>query len=240
MDIDWPLARTDIEHRNEIVVAYLPLVKFVVARTSRSVTISPGLSHEDLVSFGIIGLIDAISKFNETLGVPFKTYAYMRIRGTIIDELRSMDWAPRSLRSESRDLAAATESLLVEHGREPTDEEIAVLMETTSHRVKQIRNLVQESHVSSISAAYEAGHDSQDITNIDAGDIGAEKERILDAMSSAVDRLPQLERQILRLHYWEKVPLKHVSSYVGITQQAATRHYANGLRLLREYMADVY
>jgi RNA polymerase sigma factor for flagellar operon FliA len=240
MNVDWELAKRDTEHRNDVLLSYMPLVRFVAGRTASNVSLSPGVSHEDLVSYGIFGLIEAIERFDPDKGVSFQTYAYMRIRGSIIDELRLMDWAPRSLRAESRDLAAATESLQVEFGRAPTDSEIANLIGWPKSKVSQVRDNVRNSHVGSVQQAQELGHDAVDHSSYDEGLIAVETTRLIDTMASCIDKLPQEERAVLYLHYWEGVPMKHIPQYMGISQQAAAKIYNRALMELRLLMADVY
>jgi RNA polymerase sigma factor for flagellar operon FliA len=232
----------DDRARERLVVAYSPLVKFIAGRMASS--LPSHVDEADLVSYGLLGLIGAIERFDLEREIKFETFAVARVKGAIIDELRSLDWVPRSVRSRARDIEKAHAALEGELGRPPTDEEMATKLEMD---VEQFNAALLEIANSSILAlddlwtfADPDGGGGQ-ISVLDtirdpaAADPEAEAQTGLlkDQLADAIESLPERERLVIALYYYENLTLREIGEVLGVTESRVSQLHTKAVLALR-------
>ncbi|MBU6429048.1 MAG: FliA/WhiG family RNA polymerase sigma factor [Cyanobacteria bacterium REEB65] len=233
-------ATNDSKVREQLILQYAPLVRYVVGRLA--VTLPPTIDHEDLYGYGLIGLIQAIEKFSLDRGVKFETYAITRIRGAIIDELRSQDWVPRSVRSRARDVAEAMSQLEAELGRPASEEEVARKLGITVQDLAHI--LGQESSpFLSLDELVQVSDDGQSITWLDtmADDRPGPAQVLDDAefreqLGKAIDALPEREKLLLSLYYQEGLTLKEIGLVLKVSESRVCQLHTQAALRLRTWM----
>jgi RNA polymerase sigma factor FliA len=223
--------------REEIVHKYLPLVKYVAGKIS--VNLPSHVEINDLINEGILGLIDAISKYDDSRGVKFETYATTRISGAILDALRAMDWVPRAVRQKARELERVFATLENEIGRVPEDEEIAKAM---GLKLKEYHTLLLKIRGTSILSLEEflpneKGHDVALLDTLkDSGPDPThqvESAEIKSALAQAVESLPQQERTVISLYYFEGLTLKDIKSVLNVSESRVSQIHAQAVIRLR-------
>lgn len=213
--------------RDRLILHYVPLVRLVARRMT---ALLPGaVDVEDLVSDGTFGLVDAIDRFDPSKGFAFSTFAVGRIRGSMLDGLRALDWAPRSVRSSARALEAATAQLERHLGRPPTEAEVADRLGVTTDECHRMRARIERATVVPLE---DEGLD--DVVGPAADD--ADEERIL--LAAAVAGLPEREALIVRLHDLVGVSLLEIAGLLGISHSRAFQLHERALRLLREAVEE--
>ena len=232
------------EARNRLVLQYSPLVKYVAGR------VGSGLPHSveqsDLVSYGMFGLIDAIDKFDPDRGNKFETYAITRIRGAIIDELRSIDWVPRSARAKARAVEKTYAKLENDLLRTPTDAEVAEAMGTTEEDLQALFAQISFFGIVALEETLSVGPERADSVTVadtipDAG-IGpvaafeeGETRRMLVA---AINRLPEREKVVLALYYYESLTLGQIGQILGITESRVCQIHTKAVLQLRSRLGQ--
>jgi len=226
--------------RDALIVHYSPLVKYVAGRVA--VGLPQNVEHADLVSYGMFGLIDAIDKFEPERGFKFETYAISRIKGAILDELRSIDWVPRSVRSKLRQIERAIAKLESQHHRAPSDEELATELKWTDDQLQTA--LTQISHVG-LAALDEiltvSGDRGETITLGDTiadrsthGPMGAfEIAETRQLLGQAINSLPEREKLVLTLYYYESLTLSEVGRVLGVTESRVCQIHTKAVLQLR-------
>lgn len=218
------------ELREKIITEYAPLVKLVAGRLS--MYLGYNVEYEDLVSYGIFGLIDAIDKFDFNKNVKFETYASLRIRGAILDQIRKMDWIPRSVRQKQRKIDAAMAKLEAENGRPATDEEIAGELDISVDELDtwngqtKITNLVSlEDFVEQGSEIkMDASHNSQ----FEQPEKVIEKAELAKMLEKAIDELTEKERSVVLFYYYEDLSLKEISKVLEVSESRVSQlHESN-------------
>jgi RNA polymerase sigma factor for flagellar operon FliA len=234
----------DIELRNRLVLQYSPLVKFVAGRVASGLPNS--VEQSDLVSYGMFGLIDAIDKFDPERGNKFETYAITRIRGAIIDELRSIDWVPRSVRAKAR--AVETTYAKLEHDllRTPTDAEVAASMGISEDDLQALFAQVSFFGIVALEETLSVGPDRSDAVTVadtipDAG-IGPvaafEDEETRRMLIAAINRLPDREKVVLALYYYEGLTLSQIGQVLGITESRVCQIHTKAVLQLRSKLSQ--
>jgi RNA polymerase sigma factor FliA len=233
----------DSASRERLILQYSPLVKYVAGRVS--VGLPATIEHADLVSYGMFGLIDAIEKFDLAKGVKFETYAISRIKGAIIDELRSIDWIPRSVRSKARDVEKALTTLEVKLRRTPTEEELA---EELDMGVKELRQVLTQVSLVSVAALDESfsGEDAERQALVDtlqdpkAADPESSYEDVeMRAMlAEAMNRMSEREKTVLVLYYFEGMTLAQIGQVLGVTESRVCQMHTKAVLGLRAKMTD--
>lgn len=226
--------------REKIILHYSPLVKYVASRLSASLPAS--IDINDLVSYGLFGLIDAIEKFDPGRQIKFETYAIPRIRGAIIDELRSLDWVPRSVRAKSKELEKVYLELENKFKRVPTDEEVAEAMGLS---IKELQNLYLQLSYTSVVALEElwsAGADKddsltvidtvEDTTSVDPSQV-FEQEEVKEVLTQAIDNLPEREKIVVALYYYEGLTLKEIGEVLNVTESRVSQLHTKAIFRLR-------
>lgn len=229
-------ATGDLRLRNDLVMAYQGLLKQVSARIGASLPSS--VDREDLVSYGVFGLMDAIEKFDLDRGIKFETYAGPRIRGAIIDHLRTMDWVPRSIRTKAKDLEKARLELETELGREPEDSEIATKLGIS---IDDLWIMKSQASISSVSALEEGEGDEdrmsiQDLVydpSSNPEDLFSASE-IIDMVSRAVAGMSERSKTIVTLYYIEEMTLAEIGELLGVTESRVCQLQSKVLQGLHE------
>ncbi len=205
----------DLELRNRLVVQYSPLVKYVAGRVRSGLPQS--VEQSDLISEGVIGLIDAIDRFELERGLQFQTYAVPRIRGAMVDSLRSSDWVPRSLREKKRDIERAQATLETKLGRTPSDGEVAAELGISVSELREAYRKVSYTNVSSID---ELGLGDELVPSAPDGsgdsDMGPE-------LLAAVRQLPERDQVIVALYYFEGLTLAEIGQVLGVTESRVSQ-----------------
>ncbi len=224
--------------RDRLIIHYSPLVKFVAGR------VAAGLPHNieqsDLVSYGMFGLIDAIDKFDLSRGFKFETYAISRIKGAIIDELRSIDWVPRSIRAKARSIERAYSKLENELKRTPEDKEVASELGVTEDELANTMSQISFVGIVALdellSGGSERGGNTVGDTIADmANDPVAkfESEEMRHVLADAINRMPDRERLVLTLYYYEGLTLAEIGTVLGVTESRVCQIHTKAILQLR-------
>lgn len=228
----------DLKLRDQLILQYAPLVKYVVDRLA--VPIPACLEYEDLISHGIVGLLEAVERFDPQRGVQFKTYAVSRIRGQIIDALRALDLLPRSARRRAREIEAAIRALHAELGRPPTDEEVARRLGTDLESFRQ--DLAQ---ASCILVSLDSPLESYGLDEgMPLGELltdeytptpmeQAEEDDLRLRLRAAIQELPERERLVIALYHTEELTMKEIGQVLNISESRVSQIYAKTILTLR-------
>jgi RNA polymerase sigma factor FliA len=225
--------------RDELILNYSPLVKYVAGRLASS--LPQTVDTADLISYGIFGLIDAIEKFDPGRAIKFETYAISRIKGAIIDELRAMDWVPRSVRSRAREIEAAYVALENTLRRVPSDQEVADQMGISLKEFQDILTKLSYTSVVSFEELWVGGERDEgqnaigSIRDDTAEDPVAifESAEIKDILAGAIDKLPERERTVIALYYYEGLTLKEIGQVLGVTESRVSQLHTKAVLRLR-------
>jgi RNA polymerase sigma factor for flagellar operon FliA len=226
--------------RDRLILTYAPLVKYVAGRLGSG--LPAHVDEGDLVSYGLLGLIGAIERYEPDRDVKFETYAIARIKGAIIDELRAMDWVPRSVRSRAREIERAIGELEAKLGEAPTDEQIAAKVGIT---VAELEDSLTDIARSSIAALDElwtvSGGDGDQIALIDTiEDDGAadpqsslSQTEMKEAIADAIARLPEREKLVVTLYYYEELTLREIGEVLGVTESRVSQLHTKAILRLK-------
>jgi RNA polymerase sigma factor FliA len=224
--------------RERLILSYAPLVKFVVGRVS--VSMPAHVDHEDLLSYGLLGLLTAIERYDPAREAKFETFAIPRIRGAIMDELRSNDWVPRSVRARAKLIERTIRTLTANLGRTPSDAEVAaklgVTIEEFDEYVADIGRsapVYLDAVVSLSSNSHETLVDTlPDETLLPAGS-RLELQDVRDQLAEAITALPERERLLVTLYYYENLTLREVGQVLGVTESRASQLHTKAMLRLR-------
>jgi RNA polymerase sigma factor for flagellar operon FliA len=236
-------ATADQSARDRLILHYSPLVKYVAGRVAAAMP--SHVDYADLVSYGILGLIDAIEKFDPSRAIKFETYGVPRVRGAILDELRSIDWVPRSVRAKARAVDAAFSKLEGTLGRSPTDRELADELEMTTGDLDDILRQTSRAGLLQLDDVLfrQGGSGGQTLgdTLQDQGDApGAtiELEETRRQLAKAIQRLDDRERKVLTLYYYEGLNLAEIGEILGVTESRACQIHTKAVLHLRQRLRD--
>lgn len=238
-------ATADPNLRDQLILHYSPLVKYVAGRVG--VGLPSNIDQADLVSYGIFGLIDAIAKFDLERAIKFETYAISRIRGAIIDELRSIDWIPRSIRTKARDVERAYSTLEAKLQRSPSEQEVANELGVPVDSLRKIFSQVSFVNVVALDELLHVGGERGDKTTL--GDSLAdpraddpvslfEGEETRYILADSVAALPDREKIVVTLYYYEGLTLNEIGQVLGVTESRACQLHTKAVLQLRAKMAD--
>jgi RNA polymerase sigma factor for flagellar operon FliA len=243
----WRLYRKtkDPEIRDALVKQYAPLVKYVAGKVA--VGMPNNVEFDDLVGYGVFGLFDAIEKFDPDKHVKFKTYAVTRIRGAIFDELRSIDWVPRSVRQKSRELEETVRRLESSLGRPATDEEIAKEMNMSVKELERTMLKVSGTSMLSLNDVWYTGEDNDKVSIADSiespdslnPDIIVEKDEIKRVIMEAIQELPDKEKKVLVLYYYEDLTLKEIGQVLEVTESRVSQLHTKAIMRLRAKLTNI-
>jgi RNA polymerase sigma factor for flagellar operon FliA len=245
----WRRYKSDADPRarERLVLAYSPLVKYVAGRMSTG--LPAHVEEADLISYGLLGLISAIERFDPGREIKFETFAITRIKGSIIDELRSLDWVPRSVRAKAREIERANAKLEGRLHRAPTDVEMAKELKTTVEELQASLNRISNSSVVALDELWTLSDASGDQVSLldtikdpqatdpaHAMDATETKDRLADAIA----RLPEREKLVIALYYYENLTLREIGEVLGVTESRVSQlHTKAVLRLKSRLQADV-
>jgi RNA polymerase sigma factor for flagellar operon FliA len=213
-------------------------VKFIAGRVTSS-RLSP-VDTDDLVGYGVIGLIDAIDRFDPSRGVKFETYASVRIKGAIIDELRKLSWVPRSALKKITALNRAREELMDMLGREPNDEEVASSLEITVEDLRKIEGYINYLSVSSLEDVIFATDDDMCLSSVVEDTRSPKPEEVLEkkerysALKDAIEVLGEKDKLLMSLYYYEKMTLKEIGEVMGISESRVCQLHSRAILRLRD------
>ncbi|MDZ7795133.1 MAG: RNA polymerase sigma factor WhiG [Spirochaetia bacterium] len=243
----WELYRKnqDPKIRDMFVKQYAPLVKYVAGKVA--VGMPHNVDFDDLVGFGVFGLIDAINKYDPDKHVKFKTYAVTRIRGAIFDELRSIDWVPRSVRQKSREIEDTVHHLEASLGRAATDKEIAAELGMSESDFQKTMMKISGTSILSLNDVWYTSEENDSISIVDSiespqslnPDTIVEKEEIKRVIVQAIDELPEKEKKVLVLYYYEDLTLKEIGKVLEVTESRISQLHTKAIIRLRSKLTNI-
>jgi RNA polymerase sigma factor for flagellar operon FliA len=231
--------------RESFIKQYAPLVKYVAGK------VAMGMPHnvefDDLVGFGIFGLIDAIDKYDPEKNVKFKTYAVTRIRGAIFDELRQIDWVPRSVRQKTREIEAAISALEAQLGRTASDQEIAGAMGMDEAEYLRTIQKISGTSILSLNDVWFSGDENDKVSIADSieapsslrPDVMVEKDEIRKVIVDAISELPDKGKKILVLYYYEDLTLKDIGRVLEVTESRVSQLHTKAILHLRSKLTNI-
>ncbi len=226
------------ELRENIILEYAPLVKVVAGRLS--MYLGYNVEYDDLVSYGIFGLIDAIDKFDSCKEVKFETYASLRIRGAILDQIRKMDWIPRTVRKRQRDISNAIKDIESRTGRTATDEEISKELGITSEEYDDWQSQMKVTNVISLDEFTESGgseiSESSTVSRYELPEEAIEKEELKLMLKESLDQLTEKERQVILMYYYEDLTLKEISNVLDVSESRVSQLHTKALGKMKNKM----
>ncbi len=226
--------------REQLILEYAPLVKLVAGRLS--MYLGYNVEYEDLCSYGIFGLIDAIDKFNPQKDVKFETYASLRIRGSILDQIRKMDWIPRTIRQKQRQIDAVMRQIESEKGRPATDEEIAQGLGVTNEEYDKWQSQMKITGVVSLNEFMESGAEVPAEQNnqfrFDGPEEVIEKEELKRKLGEALEKLTEKERLVITLYYYEELNLKEIANVLEVSESRVSQLHTKALAKMKGTMGN--
>ncbi|HTX71783.1 MAG TPA: RNA polymerase sigma factor WhiG [Rectinemataceae bacterium] len=243
----WSLYKTsrDPAIRDAFIRQYAPLVKYVAGKVAASMPNT--VEFEDLVGFGVFGLLDAIEKFDPDKNVKFKTYAVTRIRGAIFDELRSIDWVPRSVRQKTKEIEDAVVSLEAKLGRPASDQEIASSLGVSEDDFLKTMLKISSTSVLSLNDVWYSGDEADKISigeSIESPtsmnpDSTVEREEVKRVIVQAISDLPEKEKKVLVLYYYEDLTLKEIGQVLEVTESRVSQLHTKAILRLRAKLTNL-
>ena len=235
----------DPQIRDAFVKQYAPLVKYVAGKVA--IGMPHNVEFDDLVGFGVFGLFDAIEKFDPDKHVKFKTYAVTRIRGAIFDELRSIDWVPRSVRQKAREIEDTIHRLEASLGRSASDEEIAKELGMSMDDFQKVMLKVSGTSMLSLNDVWYNNDENDKISIVDSiespssmnPDTIVEKEEIKRVIVEAINELPDKEKKVLVLYYYEDLTLKEIGQVLEVTESRISQLHTKAIMRLRAKLTNI-
>jgi RNA polymerase sigma factor for flagellar operon FliA len=226
--------------RDRLILTYAPLVKYVAGRLGSG--LPAHVDEGDLVSYGLLGLMGAIERYEPDRDVKFETYAIARIKGAIIDELRAMDWVPRSVRSRAREIERAIAELESKLGTAPTDEQIAAKVGITVEELEESLADIARSSIAALDELWSPGGSDGDqialIDTIEDADAPDPQSRLSqtemkEAIADAIARLPEREKLVVTLYYYEELTLREIGEVLGVTESRVSQLHTKAILRLK-------
>ena len=231
--------------RERLIVAYAPLVKYVAGRLGSG--LPAHVDEGDLVSYGLLGLIGAIERYDPERDIKFETYAIARIKGAIIDELRALDWVPRSVRSRAREIERAIAELEARLGHAPTDEEIAGKIGISVEELEESLTDISRSSIAALDELWSVSGEGDQISLLDTIEdpSGARPADALDEtelkeiVADAISRLPEREKLVITLYYYEELTLREIGEVLGVTESRVSQLHTKAILRLKSRLSGV-
>jgi RNA polymerase sigma factor for flagellar operon FliA len=230
----------DASARERLVVAYSPMVKFVAGRLGAG--LPSHVDDADLISYGLMGLIGSIERFEPERGIKFETFAMTRIRGAIIDELRSLDWVPRSVRSRAREIEAAQAKLEHELQRAPSEAELAKRLEISEDELQTSLLEIANSSVYALDELWTVSDSSGDQVSLldtisdpraDDPQESLASSEVKDRLTEAIASLPEREQLVVALYYYENLTLREIGEVLGVTESRVSQLHTKAVMRLK-------
>jgi len=231
--------------RDLFVKQYAPLVKYVAGKIAMAMP--HNVEFDDLVGFGVFGLFDAIGKFDPDKHVKFKTYAVTRIRGAIFDELRSIDWVPRSIRQKTREVEEVVHRLEASLGRSASDKEISRELGISVAEFQKLMLKISSTSILSLNDVWYSGDDNDKVSIVESiespqsmnPDTIIEKEEIKRVIIGAINELPEKEKKVLVLYYYEDLTLKEIGKVLEVTESRVSQLHTKAIMRLRAKLTNI-
>jgi len=229
--------------RDRLILTYAPLVKYVAGRLGSG--LPTHVDEGDLVSYGLLGLIGAIERYDPTRDVKFETYALARIKGSIIDELRSLDWVPRSVRSRAREIERAIAELEAKLGVAPDDEQIAAKLGISVEELESSLTDISRSSIAALDELWSVSGDGDQVSLLDTIEDTAEphpaaaldETETREALADAISRLPEREKLVVTLYYYEELTLREIGEVLGVTESRVSQLHTKAILRLKARLA---
>jgi RNA polymerase sigma factor FliA len=248
LDLLWERfkATADPEARERLILHYAPLVKYVASRVATGLPTS--VEQADLVSYGMFGLIDALEKFDLARAIKFETYAIPRIKGAIIDELRAMDWVPRSVRFKAREIEKAYSQLEADLKRAPTESEISTHMGISRSELHDVVNQISFVSVMALDEVLSVGDDrGEKISLLDTlADPSLDPTSSLEGqetrgmLAGAINGLTEREKIVVTLYYFEGLTLAEIGEILGVTESRVCQIHTKAVGQLRTNLSETH
>lgn len=221
--------------KGKIIVEYAPLVKLVAGRLS--MYLGYNVEYDDLVGYGVFGLIDAIEKFDCMKEVKFETYASLRIRGAILDQIRKMDWIPRTVRQKQKKIDAAMKDVELREGRSATDNEVAENLGITEEEYLDWQGQMKVTNLVSLNEFMEQGseipHETSHSEQFDSPEEVVEKRELKEMLMQALDLLTEKEKKVILLYYYDELTLKEISSVLEVSESRISQLHTRALQKMK-------
>ena len=228
------------EIREQLIIEYSSLVKIVAGRLG--MYLGGNMEYEDLVSYGIFGLIDAIDKFDLDKEVKFETYASLRIRGAILDQIRKMDWIPRTIRQKQKKIDAAMKEIELSKGRAATDEEIAESLGISNDDYLDWQSQMKITGVVSLNEFMESGSEvpaeQSNQHRFEGPEEVVEKAELKKMLEQALELLTEKEKKVILLYYYEELTLKEISNILEVSESRISQLHTRALQKMRSKMGS--
>lgn len=229
-----------LEIREKLILEYAPLVKLVAGRLS--MYLGYNVEYDDLVGYGIFGLIDAIDKFDSMKEVKFETYASLRIRGAILDQIRKMDWIPRTIRQRQKKIDVVIKEIEATKGRNATEEEIAQSLGISCEEYGEWQSQMKITNVVSLNEFMEQGSEVPVENNrnahFDSPEEVIEKSELKQVLSDALQLLTEKEKRVIELYYFEELTLKEISSILEVSESRISQLHTRALQKMKTKMGN--
>jgi len=238
-DIDQ--GKIDAKLRQELVIKYAPLVKYIAERMA--IRLPPNISKEELISAGIVGLIDALDKFNSAMGIKFQTYAEHRIKGAMLDELRKMDWIPRSIRKDIHRIEDAIRAVKYRLGREPEDHEVAQEMDIDIDSYYKLTGRARGITLVSLDKVMPDGSTpkfTKQTSNIPSPFDELKIKEVKKIISKALVSLSKKEQLVISLYYYDELTLKEIAKVLDLTESRISQIHSKAILSLRAKLRSYY
>ena len=225
--------------RDRLILTYAPLVKYVAGRLGSG--LPAHVDEGDLVSYGLLGLIGAIERYDPARDIKFETYAISRIKGAIIDELRALDWVPRSVRSRAREIERAIAELEAKLGTAPTDEQIAAKIGISVDELEESLTDISRSSIAALDELWSVSGEGDQVSLMDTIEDtqGVRPQEALDetemreALADAIARLPEREKLVVTLYYYEELTLREIGEVLGVTESRVSQLHTKAILRLK-------
>jgi len=229
------------ELREKLIIEFAPLVKLVAGRLS--MYLGYNVEYEDLCSYGIFGLIDAIDKFDSMKEVKFETYASLRIRGSILDQIRKMDWIPRTIRQKQKQIDSVMKQIEQEKGRQATDLEIAEGLGITEDEFYDWQSQMKITGLVSLDEFMESGSDVPQgyggtTAHFDSPEENIEKQELYQMLAEALKLLTEKEQQIVTMYYYQEMTLKEIANVLEVSESRISQLHTRAIGKMRTKMGN--
>ncbi len=229
------------EIREKLIIEYAPLVKLVAGRLS--MYLGYNVEYDDLVGYGIFGLIDAIDKYDTMKSVKFETYASLRIRGAILDQIRKMDWIPRTIRQRQKKIDAVIKEIELTTGHTASDEQIAEALGISEDEYADWQSQMKVTNVVSLNEFMDQGsevpaeHNRQNV-RFDSPEENIEKQELKQMLVQALDLLTEKEKKVIVLYYYEELTLKEISHVLEVSESRISQLHTRALQKMKTKLGD--
>lgn len=226
--------------REQIIIEYSPLVKLVAGRLN--MYLGHNVEYDDLVGYGVFGLIDAIDKFDFDKEVKFETYASLRIRGSILDHIRKMDWIPRTVRQKQKKMDQAAREIELSTGCLPTDKQLADALEISEKELNDWQSQINLNSIVSLNECIEQGieieMDTVQNSHFEQPERVVEQEELKKILANSFDSLTEKEKKVVSLYYYNELTLKEISLVLEVSESRVSQLHTKALQKLRKYLGN--